>query len=366
MKWIGSTILLFFLGPLAACADAPTLSLVMDPTPTPAKPANSLNIYSQDEAIDPVTLTNFADQFQVKLRYDTQADNETALADIQAGLADYDLVILSDYSVSRLRAAGIFAPLNHENIPNFNHIDPAFINPVFDPGNRYCVPFQWGNMGLGYNLQASGQEIHSWADFFGVTPPLRLGLPDDSRLSLAAALLYAGYSPNTSDEFELNAATALLENHAAQIVTYAPATGQALLAGGQVEAVFERSGAIFQLMENNPAIRYAIPNEGSVMWIDNLCLLASASQPELAERFINYILDPQVGAIQAKASHYGSPNQAVVALPSAADRDNPVLDPGDDLGQRLFFVVNIDPATSELYNQTWAELAAGFNPLPSN
>jgi spermidine/putrescine transport system substrate-binding protein len=366
MKWIGSTILLFLLGLLIACADAPTLPLVMDPTPTPLKPVNGLSIYSQDKALDPVTLTNFANQFQVKLKYDTQADNETALADIQAGLADYDLVILSDYFVSRLRAEGIFAPLNHENIPNFIHIDPAFINPVFDPGNRYCLPYQWGSMGLGYNLQASGQEIQSWADFFEVMPPLRLGLPDDSRLSLAAALLYAGYSPNTTDDVEINAATAFLENHAAQIVTYAPATGQALLAGGQVDAVFERSGAIFQLMESDPAIRYTIPSEGSVMWIDNLCLLANASQPELAEKFINYILDPQVGAALAKASHYGSPNQAALSYLSAADRTNPVLYPDDDLRQRLFFVVNVDPATGQLYDQTWAELATGFDALKSN
>jgi spermidine/putrescine transport system substrate-binding protein len=366
MKWIGSTILLFLLGLLTACADAPTLPLVMDPTPTLVEPVKGLSIYSQDKVIDPITLTNFGDQFQVKLKYDTQADNETALADIRAGLADYDLVILSDYFVSRLRAEGIFAPLNHENIPNFNRIDPAFINPVFDPGNRYCVPYQWGSMGLGYNLQASGQEIQSWADFFEVTPPLRLGLPDDSRLSLATALLYAGYSPNTTDDVEINAATALLENHAAQIVTYAPATGQALLASGQVDAVFERSGAIFQLMESDPAIRYAIPSEGSVMWIDNLCLLASASQPELAEKFINYVLDPQVGAALANASRYGSPNQAALSYLSAADRTNPVLYPDDDLRQRLFFLVNVDPATSQLYDQTWAELVSGFDALKSN
>lgn len=362
MKWIVTTVLQFLLGwLLVACTDAPAMSLIADPTATPTKLTATLNIYSQDQVIDPATLANFEAEFGIKVNYTTAVDDETGLADIQAGLADYDLAILSDTLVASLRTSGLFAPLSKNNVPNFKNIDPTFANPAFDPGNRYCVAYQWGTLGLGYNLSATGQEVQSWADFFEANSPRRLGLPDDSRISLATALLYMGYSPNTTNELEIVEAQELLAQHSNQIITYTPATGQALLTSGQVDLVFARSGAILQLMKTNPAIHYTIPGEGSLIWIDNLCLLANASQPELAETFINYILDPHVSAALVSATRYSSPNQAALSLLTLADRHNPALYPNDDLRRRLFSLVNVDPAASQLYHQAWAELVAESN-----
>jgi spermidine/putrescine transport system substrate-binding protein len=362
MKWIIITILQFLLGwQIIACSDAPAMSLIADPTAAPAAPPARLNIFSQDQVIDPATLANFEAEFGVKVNYATATDHQTGLADIQAGLAQYDLVILDNILVASLRASGLFAPLNKDNIPNFKNIDPAFANPLFDPGNRYCVAYQWGTMGVGYNLQTTGPKAKNWADFFEANSQLRLGLPDDSRISLAAALLYMGHSPNTTNELEIAGARELLQRHSGQIITYAPGTGQALLADSQVDLIFARSGVILQLMETNPDINYVIPDEGSVIWIDSLCLLANSSHPELAETFINYILEPQVGATLVKATHYSSPNLAALPLLDPADLNNPMLYPDDDARQRLFFLVIVDPATTQIYNQIWADLMTSPN-----
>jgi spermidine/putrescine transport system substrate-binding protein len=355
MKWTGSTILLCLLGLLAACANVSALSMGRTPTPTPTQSTKTLNIYSQEQAIDPATLANFASRFGVKINYVTAAQDESSLADIEAGLADYDLVILSDLQVGSLRAAGLFAPLNKENIPNLKNIDPAFLNPLYDPGNRYCIPYQWGTWSLGYNLEGAGKDIHGWADFFKANRRLRLGLPDDSRLALGAALLYLGYSPNTTNDLEIGAASELWRNHAGPIVVYAPAQGSDLLADGQVDLLFARTSTLLELMTTNPTLRYTIPKEGSPLWLDNVCLLAQASQPALAETFINYLLDPEVGAALANATHAGSPNKAALPLLNPVDRANPALYPDDRLRQRLFTLVNIDPVTDELYKQAWTE-----------
>jgi spermidine/putrescine transport system substrate-binding protein len=358
MKWTGSTILLFLLGLLAACANVSALSVGRGPTPTPTPPAQTLNIYSQEQVIDPATLAHFENRFGIKIIYATAAEDESGLADIQAGLADYDLVILSDLLVGSLRAEGLFAPLNKENIPNFKNIDPAFLNPLFDPGNRYCVPYQWGTWSLGYNLEGAGKDVHGWEDFFKANRLLRLGLPDDSRLALGAALLYLGYSPNTTDNLEIGAASELWRNHAGPIVIYAPAQGPALLADGQVDLLFARSGTVLGLMASKPTLRYVIPEEGSLLWLDNICLLAEASHPPLAETFINYLLDAEVGAALAHATRAGSPNKAALSLLHPADKANPALYPDDLLRQRLFTLVNVDPATDELYKQAWAASVA--------
>ena len=358
MKWTITTIL-FLLGLLlGACTGAPTLSLQPGTPTASVQPVATLNIYSQEQSLDPVTLAAFETKFGIKVNYATAANQENGLADLQAGLASYDLVILSDTLVSALRAEGIFTPLHKDNIPNFNYIDPALVNPRFDPGNRYCVAYQGGTMGLGYNPSTTGREVQSWADFFEAASPLRLGLPADSRQALAAALLYLGYSPNTTNENELNEAAELMQAHAGQFVIYAPAKGSELLTQGQVDLLFARSGIILQATAADPRLRYTIPSEGSLLWIDNLCLSAEPARQELAERFINYILEPQVSAALANFTYNSTANQAALSLLKPVDRNNLALYPDDTLRQRLFSLVTVDPAASQLYEQSWAKLIA--------
>lgn len=361
MKWTGSTISLLLLGWLTACTNVPAFSMNTAPTAAPAQATKTLNIYSREPALDPATLANFESRFEIKINYATAAEDESGLADIEAGLADYDLVILSDRQVGSLRAEGLFAPLNKENIPNFKNIDPAFLNPLFDPGNRYCVPFQWGMWSLGYNPESTGKDIRGWTDFFKTNRLLRLGLPDDNRLALGATLLYLGYSPNTTNDLEIGAAGELWRNHAAPTVIYAPAQEPNLLADGQVDLLFTRTASVLALMNTHPTLRYVIPEEGSLLWLDAMCLLAEAPHPALAETFINYLLEPEAGAALANATHTSTPNQAALPLLNSADRANPALYPDDKLRQRLFTLVNVDPATAELYEQAWTESVVSRN-----
>ncbi|NJN95925.1 MAG: spermidine/putrescine ABC transporter substrate-binding protein [Anaerolineales bacterium] len=366
MKWISLIYYLLLVALLAACAGAADLSMVMQATATPAKPNSTLNIFSQDDALDRTTLDNFESQFGVKVNYANFTTNASGLADIRTSLASYDLVVLSDTLVGLLRPNGLFTPLDHENIPNFKNLDPAFVNALYDPGNRYCAPFQWGTMGLGYNKQVVRGNPPGWADFFEAKTPRRLGLPDDSRLSLAAALLYLGYSPNTTNILELAEARRILEERAGQIVVYAPAAGSTLLARGQVDFLFARSGAILTLRDRDPNFEYTIPAEGSVMWVDNLCLLRGSNEPELAETFINYILEAPVSAALAQANQNSLPNAAALTLLKETKQPDPILYPDPDTRQRLFSLVNIDPAATQNYNQFWAGLTTSFEQAESN
>lgn len=366
MKWISLICCLFLLALLTTCAGAADLSMVMQATATPAKPNPTLNIFSQDDALDRMTLANFESQFGVKVNYATYATDASGLADIRTGLARYDLVVLSDTLAGLLRSNGLFAPLDQGNIPNFKNLDPVFVNARFDPGNRYCMPFQWGTMGLGYNKQTVKSGSPGWADFFEAPTPRRLGLPDDSRLALAAALLYLGYSPNTTNNLELAGARRVLEEHAGQIVVYTPTTGSALLVSGQVDFLFARSGSVLKLRDRDPNFEYAIPAEGSVMWVDNLCLLRGSNEPELAEAFINYILEAPVSAALAQANQNSLPNAAALTLLKETKQPDPILYPDPDTRQRLFSLVNIDPAAAQNYNQIWVELTTSFEQAESN
>lgn len=344
---------------LAACAPTPTTEPTAEPTEAPAD--NVLNIYNWDTYIDPAVLTDFEQQFGVTINYEIYANNEEMLETIQSGPVDYDIVVPTDYMVAIMRREGLLAALDHDNIPNFSNVDPAFVNPIYDPGNRYCVPYQWGTMGIGYNIAATGREIEGWADFFDPAFAGRIAMLGDSRLTMGVVLLYLGYSPNTTSRAEINAARDFLIAHADDIVAYAPDTGQDMLVAGEVDLAFEWSGDIFQAMEEDPDIRYVIPQEGSLIWADNLCILSTAPHKALAEAFINYILRPEVGAAISNYIRFSSPNQAALPLINAADRNDPALYPPDDVRERLFFLADIGTEATALYDEAWEEVLAAWN-----
>jgi spermidine/putrescine transport system substrate-binding protein len=339
---------------LAACAAAPP-PVPATPTPTQA----TLRIYNWDTYISPDLLARFSRETGMQVEYDTYGSNEEMLAAVQARPGAYDIIVPSDYMVTIMRRAGLLAALDHASVPNLVNIDPLFVNPSFDPANRYCAPYLWGTLGIGYNRNATGREVTSWADLFDPAFAGRISLLDDPRSTLGMILLSLGYSPNTTDPDEIAAAYNFLTAHADQIAAYAPDNGQNMLADGQVAMAFEFSGDIFQVMTGHPDLRYSIPKEGSLIWIDNMCILKSSPNKAAAERFINFILAPDVGAELASYTRYSSPNTAALELISPEDRNNPALYPSQETRSRLFFLTDVGGQANALYNETWQRLTHG-------
>jgi spermidine/putrescine transport system substrate-binding protein len=262
--------------------------------------------------------------------------------------------------VTVLRREKLLAPLNKDNLPNFENLDPLFINPVMDPGNRFCVPYLWGTTAIGYNLKSTGKEITSWKDVFGAANVRRVALLDGARETLGLTLLALGFSPNSTSVTEISAARDYLIDHAGQIVAIAPDTGQDLLVEGKADIVLEYSGDIFQVMDNNPDIRYAIPEEGALLWSDNMCIPVAARHKELAEEFINYILEPEVGAALSRYTRYSTPNQAALPFIDEADRNNPSLYPSAEIRSQLFYQVDVGYEATQLYEEAWNEVKAAI------
>ncbi|HMR65481.1 MAG TPA: spermidine/putrescine ABC transporter substrate-binding protein [Anaerolineae bacterium] len=344
-----------------APAEAPVSEPVetVEPEQAAGQEEQILNIYNWDTYIDPIIVSNFEEKFKVKINYETYGSNEEMLAVIQANPGQYDLIVPTDYMVAQMRREDLLLPLTKANVPNLDNIDPLFLSPAFDPGNRYCVPYQWGTQGIGYNLKATGREIQGLADLFDPAFAGRVALLDDSRASLGAILLYLGYSPNTTNHVEIAEAADFLKNQKDQIAAYLPDTGQDALAAGQVDLTLEYSGDMFQVMADHPDLRYVIPAEGSIIWTDNMCIPAGAPHQALAEKFINYILEPEVGAMLSNFVQYATPNHVALPLLNPDDRNNPALYPlAASVREKLFFVEDLGPTDESLYTQAWAEILA--------
>ena len=355
-KQIGRFIIAALLLFLAGCQSG----AVEPPGQTPAEAPRVLNIYNWDTYIDPDILADFAAEFDVTINYDIFESSEEMIATIRANPSAYDLVVPTDYSVAVMRRERLLGVLNWDNIPNQGNIDSAFLNPPYDPGGRHCVPYQWGTMGVGYNEAAVGRTISSWEEFFSPEFYGRIALMDSSRTTLGLTLLYLGYSPNSGNPAEIAAARDFLISINEHIVAYAPDTGQDMLLDGTADLVIEWSGDISQIMGENANIRYLIPTEGSIIWTDSICLMAEAQNPELAEAFINYLLEPEVGAALSDYIRYASPNEAAQRLLPLSDLANPILYPTIATRQRLFSLVDVGGEFERLYADAWAAVIADF------
>jgi spermidine/putrescine transport system substrate-binding protein len=351
--------------PLALLLALTTLLIACRRTESPetaasaAETAPVLKVYNWDTYIDPEILTSFEEKFGVTVDYLIYDNDGDMVEELQAGNTSYDLVVPSDFNVSILRSEGLLAPLDKTTIPNARNLDPTFVSPVFDPGNRYCMPYQWGTVGIGYNLAATGREITSWADFFDPAFAGRVAMLDDQRTTLGVALLILGYSPNTTNPQYIAEATDFLVSQAGQVGAYTGDDAQDLLNLGEFDMVVEWSGDIFQLMEKNEDIRYVIPEEGSLIWTDNMCIPATAPHKALAEQFINYILEPEIGAQLSNYTQYGTPNATSLPYIDQELLNDPAIYPPASVRERLFFQVDVSLAATQLYDQAWTEILEG-------
>ncbi len=298
------------------------------------------------EYMDPDLVTQFEEEYGVNVTEDFYTSNEALLAQIRAGGADFDLVVPSDYMVEIMIGEGILMELDHDAIPNMANVASEFADPPYDPGLRYSMPYQWGTTGIGVDLEATGDDPPaSWAllfdpDVAGALPG-QISILDDPREGMAAALFWLGYDLNTTDEGELQEAADVIEEARAWTVTYTSDQYAELLLTGETVVGHGYSGGFldsFWGADDPDRYTYLIPEEGAVIWTDNMSILADASSPCTAHTFINFILDAENWSQLTNFTYYASPNAASTEFIEDEITQDPTIYPTDEVRQNLFFL----------------------------
>lgn len=333
----------------------------------------TLNFLNWATYIAENTVPDFEAACGVKVTTDFYGSNEELLARMRAGNPGFDLIVPSGYTVAEMIAEGLLEPLDKTHIPNIKNVSPDLLDQQFDPGNVYSLPYQWGTVGIGYNVKAVAAvlgedvEITSWNQLFDY-PVARVGWLDDQRVMMGIGLLMLGYNPNSADPDEIREATDyLITKGRNNVLRIAVDDGQELLARGEVDMVIEYSGDIFQVAlacEEDPncgtEYAYILPDEGANMWIDNLVIPTRAQNKRLAEAFIDYVLHPQVGADISNYIAYATPNQVSIdaGLIDEYLLESPIIYPTADVFERLFVTKAFAdmPEVQQYYNDAWDEL----------
>ena len=353
MRSLASKIVLGIVPVLSAWLVAPQLAIAQE---------NTLYLYNWAEYIPDELIEAFEAETDSTVVVETYPDNESMVAKLQGGgISQYDIVVPSDYIIPMMLELDLLQSLNRDLIPNFDNLDPNFIDAEFDRGNAYTVPYQWGTNGIIYRSDRTTETFsESWGTLFDAE--LQQGpfvMMDDQRVIIGAAALYLGFDMNTTDPDELRQVQELLLEAKNRSNGFIDGVGgkDAVVAGSANLAVVYGGDAL-RAADENPdlAIGYYLPEEGTTKWLDSMAIPAEAPNPELAHAFINFILDAENGAALSNFTQFPTPNAAAKAFVNPEDLENPAIYPADEMADRLHFVSPISGAELELIDAVWTNV----------
>jgi spermidine/putrescine transport system substrate-binding protein len=319
---------------------------------------NQLNLFIWSEYIDPEVVKDFEKQFDCKVTIDLYEDEAAMTAKLQGGgVSVYDVVVPPDHKVPALIKLNLIAPLRHENIPNLKNLDDRFRNPPYDRGNRYTVAYQWGTVGL-YVRPPKGKTLPpTWGLVFD--PKVQPGpfvLIDNSRDLIGAALKYKGHSINSTNTAHLKEARDLILAAKKRCVGFDGSVGgKSKILSKTAKAAVVYSGEAARGMAEDKETAYILPQEGSQIWQDNLAVLAQAPHRDMAEKFINFLLDAKVGARISNFTQSPTPNRAARPFINPDDLKNPAIYPPAEVMAKLEFLEDVG-AASRLYDEVWTQI----------
>jgi spermidine/putrescine transport system substrate-binding protein len=310
----------------------------------------------QDGTLD--VCAEFEKETGIKVNYKTCSDNETLYSMLSGGGSDYDVIIPSDYMISRLIDEGMLEPLDFDNIPNASDIDSSFLKPAYDPQNAYSVPYMWGTVGIIYNTSMVKDEITSWSALFDRKYAGQVLMINNPRDAIGVALKYLGYSYNTTDESQIKEATNLLIQQKKDGIVQAYVMDEIFdkLEGGEAAMGVYYAGDFLTMQKNNPDLAFVIPSEGSNYFVDAMCIPKGAVNKKNGEKFINYMCSKDAGLANCEAIGYSTPLKSVKAALPKDVSGNPVAYPSQEVLSQCEQFINLPENILELYDSEWLRL----------
>jgi spermidine/putrescine transport system substrate-binding protein len=318
-----------------------------------------LSFYNYDTYIGETTLADFNAATGIEVKMDLFADGDELFTKLKAGNPGYDVIIPTNDKVERMVKADMLIPLDHAKIPNIANIDPVFLNPAFDPGRKFSLPYMWGTVGIGYRKSKVEGVPNSWKWIYEDPKYAgRVAILGDQEHAIGCALKYLTYSYNSTNKDELNKAKDLLIASKKIIKKFAGDNGQDLLASGEVDLTMEYNGDIAQVMVEDNDLSYVVPSEGGNVWEDTIAIAKGAPHPENAHAFINYIFDKDVGKAIATTIQYATPNKAAKELMDGAYKENAAIFPPDDVLAKCEYSKYLGEEALRTRDEIWTAIQA--------
>lgn len=330
--------------------------------PKPAGPGGEeakLNFYNWDTYIGETTLADFKAATGVEVNMSLFATNDELFAKLKAGNPGFDVIVPSNEFVTRMGQGGLLEPLDHAKIPNMKNIDPTFLNPDFDPGRKFSMPYTWLVLGIGYRKSKVKAVPDSWKYLFDSNEYAgKIALLSESADLIRLSAKYLGHSVNGIPPEMVAQIEKMLIKQKPFVKAFHDDNGQDMLGKKEVDLVLEYNGDIAQLMTEDDDVGFVVPKEGSLINSDTLCIPKGAPRPGNAHAFINYLLDAQAGAAISKTILYPTPNAAAKALMPEDYKNNPVIFPPADIMSKCEYGAFEGAEKASLYEEVITRVRA--------
>lgn len=310
-----------------------------------SKKQATLYIFNWSDYIDTDLIKEFEEEYDCKIKYSTFDSNENMLTKVKSSTQSFDLIFPSGDHVSILRELDMLEKLDKSQLANYGNLDSSLLKKAlsFDPENNYSIPYAWGLTGLMYNKQFVPQDIVAsggWnvlGDSF-FEGKNKITMLDDAREVIGAALIYSGYSVNDTSTEALEAAHTVLKVWDRNITQFDSDSYKNELQDGTTWLAQAYNGDALQQMEQNEDLAFILPKEGAAMWMDNIVMLKSAQNKELAYKFIDFLLDAENSRRNSEYTMYPTPNEAAMKLMGENFLQNELINPSDEYLDKCFMI----------------------------
>ena len=337
----------------------------------PAFAKDTLHLYNWNNYIAPETVKRFEEACKCNVVQTYYSDNEELLAKLAAGAKGYDILVPTGNAVQALIKGNQLKPVDKAQLGNLKNIEPRFMNTPFDPDNKYSVPYAMSTTILGYNdakIKELGLPTDTWALIFDPKHlekiKGRVTVLDSANELFAAALKYLGYSANDTDPKHWEEAAAVIKKAKPYWAAFNASSYIKELTVGNIWVVHGYSNDIFQANLDAQAagrkfsIMQGMPKEGAVLALDSMVIHKSAPRPDLALKFMNFMLEGKNSAELTNLIGSGNPNTDAMKYIKPELLKNTAIFPDKEVAAKLEQLQDLTPAQRRLRNKMWTEIKA--------
>lgn len=333
----------------------------------PAQAQQTLNILNWGEYIDPDVLSAFEQANDVTINYqEFDSSDEFSTAFFENG-SQFDLIFPSSTMLNVLASNDLIIKLDKKKLTHFKDYDPTIMAELdnHDKGNQYGMPYMWGTTGIGVNtvqMKRLGlsKVQDSWSLIFDEGNRQKIkscgfALVNERDEIFAPALLYLGYSVNTTDKEQLQAAGELIKAVVKDANYLHTSQHTTDLAEDKLCVAVGYSGDILADMEENKKIAYYIPVEGAAMWFDVMAIPKNSANKDLAYAFINFISTAETAAQNSNFTAYPTP---IMSAKPFVDEDiltDPAIYPTADVKANLQTIAPQERAVNNRKHRLWVK-----------
>ena len=324
----------------------------------------SINVYNWGEYISDGSESGMLDvnkEFEaltgIKVNYTTFATNEEMYAKMKGGGADYDIIIPSDYMISRMIKEDMLAKIDYSKMPNTKHIMDNFRGLEYDVNDEYSVPYMWGTVGIIYDKDIVTEEEIGWDILWNEKYNGNILMFDNPRDAFAIAENMLGYSMNTESADELRAAADKLKEQKPLIQAYVMDQVFDKMGAGEAAVAPYYAGDAVTLMADYDNLGFAIPKTGTNIFVDAVCIPKTSKNIEAAQMYINFLCEPEISLANCEAIGYSTPNAAAYDMLDDEIKNDGISYPDEEFQKsRCTTFINLSDEANQLMQDLWTEM----------